>query len=108
MRNKVASMLQFTKQKCFDSLSTADNKQFWKTIKFLNKQHVSIPTLNQDGVSANTDKEKSNMLNEYFSKCWNHSELSLSKLSAVDHMENNFSFDDLLCFTDEIVQFIQG
>ena len=59
-------MLWSGKQKYFDSLSTAGNKQFCKTVKLLNKQQVSIPTLNQDGVSADTDKEKSDILNEYF------------------------------------------
>ena len=75
----------------------------------VNKQQVSIPTLNQDGVSADIlIRRKSSMLNGYFSKHWNHSEPPLSKLSAVDHIENNFSSDDLSCSTDEIVQLIQG
>ena len=67
-------MLRSAKQTYFDSLSTAGNKKFWNTVKLLNKQQVSIPTLQEDGVSAVTDEEKSNMLNENFSKCWNHSE----------------------------------
>ena len=42
--------------------------------------------------------------------CQSHkkNEPPLSKLSAVDHLENNFSSDDLLCSTDEIVQLTQG
>ena len=90
----------------FDSLSTASNKQFWKTVKLLNKQQVLIPTLKQDGVSADTDEEKSNMLNEYFSECWNHSAPPLSEPSN-DHLVTYSSSDELLCSTSEVVQLIQ-
>ena len=108
MRNKVTAMLRSAKQKYFDSLSTAGNKKFWKTVKLLNKQQVSIPTLQEDGVSAVTDEEKSNMLNEYFSKCWNHSEPPLSDSFANDPVEQDDSTVDLLCSTDEIIHLIQG
>ena len=108
MRNKVTAMLRSAKQKYFDSLSTAGNKKFWKTVKLLNKQQVSIPTLQEDGVSAVTDEEKSNMLNEYFSKCWNHSEPLLSDSFVKDPVEQDDSTVDLLCSTDEIIHLIQG
>ena len=108
MRNKVTAMLRSAKQKYFDSLSTAGNKKFWKTVKLLNKQQVSIPTLQEDGVSAVTDEEKSNMLNEYFSKCWNHSEPPLSDSFVNDPVEQDDSTVDLLCSTDEIIHLIQG
>ena len=68
IRNDVTMVLRTAKQKYFDSLTSANSKQFWKTVKLVNKQEGSIPTLSQDNVNAGTDEEISNMLNTYFFK----------------------------------------
>ena len=80
IRNNVTTMLRSAKQRYFNSLTSANSKQFWKTVKLVNKQQETIPVLSQDNINAITDKEKSNMLNSYFSKCWNHSEPPLTDL----------------------------
>ena len=58
----------------FKSLATADNNEFWKTVKLLNHVQVSMPVLCAEGVSAVTDREKADILNNYFAKCWNLSQ----------------------------------
>ena len=99
-------MLWSAKQNYFNSLTSANSKQFWKTVKLVNKQQETIPVLSQDNTNAITDEEKSNMLNSYFSKCWNHSEPPLT-----DPLECNYEEtcpDHLFCTTQEIVQLIKG
>ena len=65
-RNKVTQMLRWAKRQFFMSLSTSDNKKFWKTIKVLSKSQCTIPSLSNNGTTATTDRDKSNMLNNYF------------------------------------------
>ena len=44
------------------------SKSYWKLVKSVygNKQHVSIPPLLENGVLINSDTEKANLLNAYF------------------------------------------
>ena len=72
----------------------------------MDKQQETIPVLSQDNINAITDKEKSNMLNSYFSNCWNHSELPLTN-PLEDNYEQNCPVH-LFCTTQEIVQLIKG
>ena len=106
IRNNVTTMLRSAKQRYFNSLTSANSKQFWKTVKLVNKQQETIPVLSQDNIKAITDKEKSNMLNSYFSKCWNHSEPPLTDLLESNYEET--CPDHLFCTTQEIVQLIKG
>ena len=102
-------MLRTAKQKYFDSFTSANNKQFWKTVKLVNKQEGSIPALSQENVNAVTDEEKSNMLNTYFSKCWNYSEHPLTDPLERDYVEGDATCPDhLLCTRHEIEQLLKG
>ena len=76
-RNEVTSML-----KCSKRLNM--NKQFWKLVKYLNKKRVKFPpsqmirvqhpTTSEDNKSTASDNfQKAEMLNQFFSKCYNHS-----------------------------------
>ena len=105
LRNEVTSMLRLAKQKYFSSLMFADTKKFWKTVKVVKKQKDSIPALHEGAIHATTDADKANMLNNYFSRCWNYSEPQLSEPS--DYPESSYH-QDLLCTTDELVQLIQN
>ena len=97
IRNNVTTMLQTAKQNYFDSLTFANNKQFWEIVKLVNKQEGSIPVLSQDNVNAVTDEEKSNMLNTYFSKCWNYSEHPITDRLERDYIEGDVTCPD--CFS---------
>ena len=74
LRNEVISMLQVEKCKYFKTLSTKCNKLFLKTVKVIS---TKILTLSENAKQAFTDQEKSNMLNRFFSHCWNQTESPL-------------------------------
>ena len=109
MRNKVINHLRTAKQRHFSSLLTTDTKTFWKTVKSINKQQVTIPALKQDSVHAVTDTEKSNMLNNYFSKCWNSKEPPLTEsLDIYPTNQHEDCPDDYLCTPEEVAAMIAG
>ena len=63
----------------FKKLNPRNPKEFWRAVKILNKKQCSIPTLSSDSCKANTGPEKANLLNIFFSKCFNQSVPPLSK-----------------------------
>ena len=71
-------MPRAAKKTYFNSLTSANSKQFWKIVRLVNKQQEPIPILSQDGVNAVTNEDKSNMRNNYFSMCWTHAEPPLT------------------------------
>ena len=52
-RNRVTNMLRRAKTDYFKNLNPRDAKQFWKAVKYLNKQQATIPTLQQGELVAN-------------------------------------------------------
>ena len=55
-------------------VNNMSTKQFLKTMKFLEKDTVSITTLiDNDHNKAIEDQDKANMLSSFFSKCFNSS-----------------------------------
>ena len=81
LRNAVTTLLHF-----FNSLMGINSKQFWKMVKLFNKQQNSVQTLIEYNIQAVNDKEKANMLNMYFSLCWNNKELPLTDVTAIHTM----------------------
>ena len=76
LRNTVTNLIRNSKQDYFNKLEsiltdeTPNSKLFWKTSKQilkLEKSSQAIPTLNLNNKCAETDLQKANMLNEYFS-----------------------------------------
>ena len=70
-RNRVTALIRLNKTKFFQSLKCSDLKDFWKAIKFLNKQETTIPTLIHNGSSYEASCDKANVLNCYFQQCFN-------------------------------------
>ena len=67
MRNKVASELRSAKRSYFQRLNPKKSKDFWRAIKYLNKQRSTIPTLvDEHKVEATSNIEKADMLNSFF------------------------------------------
>ena len=64
-------MLRCSKRRFFNNITNADKKTFWKSVKVLNKNRVTIPSLNLDDIAAVSDDEKANMLSNFFARCWN-------------------------------------
>ena len=49
-RNKVSTMLKYSKRKYINSLKYCYKKHFWKIVKSLNKKKTTIPTLSENGI----------------------------------------------------------
>ena len=63
----------------------------------------------QDSVHTVTDTEKSNMLNNYFSKCWNSKEPPLTEsLDIYPTNQHEDCPDDYLCTPEEVAAMIAG
>jgi len=98
-RNKTITLLRAAKSTYFSGLRGANSKKFWSTVRSLNKSAPSIPTLEHGSVTAATDKEKAELLNSFFSQCFNQSvqPLQPNGTSSASHSD-----ESILC-TPEIV-----
>ena len=61
-KNQVVAKLRNSKQSFFDELNSADPKSFWKTVRLLNNQQSSIPTLQHNGIAFETASNKKLLL----------------------------------------------
>ena len=102
MRNKVVKLLRHSKQKFISNIAYADTKTFWKSVKLLNKNRDTIPPLQcSNDTFAASDRDKANMLNDFFATCWNTSQPPLTEdmfctmLSDIPH-ECTVSPDEVL------------
>ena len=99
-RNKVIGLIRKSKRDYFDKLEyqlnneNLNSKLFWKTSKQLlklEKSQQNIPTLILDNEIAETDLQKANMLNKYFSSQStvddNNKNLPLPKNHTQDRLE---------------------
>ena len=95
------------KQKHFQNLNPSDAKQFWKTIKVLNKQNVHGGSLTHNGLPCPSDTEKANSLNDFFSMCFNTSCQPISTImtSAIDGHECP---PELLCTEEEVCSLLKS
>jgi len=62
-RNKIVWELRRAKRGYFQKLNPSNPKQFWKTVKLMNKTNTSIPVLERSGITATKDSDKASMLN---------------------------------------------
>ena len=104
-RNLVVSMIRKSKKNFFDRLNTKDDKLFWKTIKTLNGNTCSIPTLKENGRTFDKPIEKATALNIFFHYCFN---LKCPPLEINDFADQFVDLDpsdcpkDLLCTEQEV------
>ena len=109
LRNKVVKLMRSAKSSYFQTLNPKDNKQFWKAVKYLNKQQSTIPTLHYQDTVAESNFEKASLLNEFFSTCFNRDIPPLSSADTGQHTVQHGSCpDELLCTTDEVLFLIQS
>ena len=103
MRNRVTTMLRNGKKLFFQNLNPHNNKQFWKAMKYLRKQTSSIPNLSyNNNVVSSMDQEKANMLNDYFSKCFNRSQPPLQTTDCLNYPLADDCPDEILCTESEV------
>ena len=74
VRNSLVNKIKKAKSTYFRRLTTRNSKQFWKIVKRVSKKEITIPTLTDNNTSetATTSAEKANMLNSFFSRCFNY------------------------------------
>ena len=105
-RNRVTNMLRRAKTDYFKNLNPRDAKQFW------NKQQATIPTLQQGELVANSDLDKAETLNSYFSSCFNKSHPPLTALppdpSSASTVRHDPSLDEMYCTVSEVAQLLQN
>ena len=105
IRNKVSSKLRKAKQQYFSNINPSNLKQFWKSVKALDKQGTSVNTLLHNGTPCLTDEQKANALNEFFSSCYNASSQPINTITLdSDHICS----PDNLCTEEEICKMLQS
>ena len=55
-RNKFVAQMHKAKKNYLTRLNPRDHKKFWKTVKHLNKNPCSVPTLSHNNVSGSCDR----------------------------------------------------
>ena len=106
LRNKVVGMVKRGKSDYLDTLKSASCKEFWKAVKNLNGRQCSIPPLNHSGKTANSDREKANMLNNYFSSCFNKCVPPIIPSSGLERLDPSACPPELLCTEDEVLELL--
>lgn len=102
LRNKVVSVLRASKRRYFTGLNTSNKKQFWKTFKVATRKESLIPTLVHDNNEANSDKEKAEMLSNYFAKSFNTLVPPLCSEYCNYSESDSVFLDDLACTEEEV------
>ena len=97
-RNKTVNLLRQAKKNFFQNINPKQPKMFWKACKLMYKTSTSsIPVLSSDGTSAHTSAEKAELLNTYFTSCFNTSHPPLHPSAGPDILCSDPFPDDLLC-----------
>lgn len=108
MRNKTVTMMRNAKKSFFSSLCMADKKKFWKTMKLLRKDQSTIPFLSYNDMTAQDDSGKANMLNEFFSECFNSVLPPLSNQEKLSLRQPAEECPEELLFTEsEVLHLLQ-
>ena len=91
--------------KCHN-LTGASTSDFWKAVKNLNSDTISIPNLNlPDGNVATTPVDKANALNFFFQSYFNCSCPPLSCHNLLN-LPSSECPDELLCSEDEVLELL--
>lgn len=106
-RNKVTSELLLARRNFFQKLNPRRPKKFWRAMKYLTKCQSNIPTLtDKDGIEASSGSQKADLLNSFFSKCFNH------KSAPLGIEDNSFPLDhhstELYCYEDQVYEMLCG
>ena len=74
LQNKVTSMIRSAKKAYFERLAgaTTNTRKFWSIVRSIQPQNTTFSSSLSNGItSADTDEDKANLLNKYFSSCFN-------------------------------------
>ena len=101
LRNEVVAKLRSGKRSFFADLESSNVNQFWKKIRLLNRKESSIPTLSTGDITASTNPEKAELLNEYFSSNFNSAVPALDYSSIPTALPDDFP-DEILCTEEDV------
>ena len=107
-RNRVVSNLRRAKRAYFRNLNPKNPKKFWKAMKYLNKSQCSIPTLSHDDATVQTDIGKADLLNSFFSSCYNLSHSPLVPSEYQNSQSPQECPDEILCNEEEVYQLLSS
>ena len=108
VRNKVTSELHKPKKHFFQSINSDNPKEFRRAVKHLTKNQHAIPYLiDQEVNEANSCREKANVLNLYFTKCFNTGTAPLNEVHH-DIPPTDYCFTDLYCDELQICDLLYG
>ena len=101
LRSAIVSALRQAKASFFSSLDPKCSKTFWKSVQAIRSKATSIPVFSVNGVQITSSSGKANLLNNYFTCCFNTLVPPLTHGTlAVGH---SIPFpDDLLCCEEEV------
>ena len=105
LRDTAVRAIRSAKKKFFDEIDPSNTKQFWKTVRSLNRAAPSIPNF-IDSTVATTNTEKANMLNSFFQSCFNTAPPPLDDNSRVSTLLHSDIPEDLLCTEYDVVDMI--
>ena len=77
-----------------------------KSIKLLNKEDCSVPTLFSNGVEVSDNREKASLLNNFFYDCFNTKSPPLSVTPS--NLSTSDCLPELLCSEAEVYDLIVG
>ena len=106
-RNRVTNLLQKAKANYFKKLNPRDSKKFWKAVKYLKNQQCTIPTLEQGELTASSDLQKAECLNDFFSSCFNRSHPPLMQTPSCYFNEMSPP-PEMYCTVDEVEQVLRN
>ena len=107
-RNRVVSNLRRAKRAYFRNLNPKNPKKFWKAMKCLNKSQCSIPTLSHGDATVQTDIGKADLLNSFFSSCYNLSHSPLVPSEYQNSQSPQECPEEILCNEEEVYQLLSS
>ena len=115
-RNQVVQILRASKHAFFNQhLNNADAKTFWKTVRFLNGNYSSIPTLldSEGSATVKSSSAKADCLNSFFYTCFNRSFPPLTDLTQVldpvhDSLCPSACPAEFLCSEESVLELMAG
>ena len=106
IRNKIICLLRNSKKHHFSKLANASDKEFWKSVRLFNKKQDSIPPLNSNGNIISDDKQKAEILNNFFASCWNSLEQPLTE--ETYHSFHSLPCEDATVSADQVFHLISS
>ncbi len=100
-RNRLTSQLRQARQTYFRNLNPSDAKQFWKSVKILNKRDVQGGSLTHDGTLCSSDLVKANSFNDFFCRCF------YQPITTTTSSANRDCSPDILCTVDEVCKMLK-